>query len=121
MKRDEVDRLVRGEHHEPHRLLGAHIEDGKAVVRAFRPDATEVAALLGREGSAERVKLDQVHPAGLFEGRLGGTTLPTYRLEVTYPSGGFTIEDPYRFWPTIGDLDQYLLGEGRHERLWQRL
>jgi 1,4-alpha-glucan branching enzyme len=118
MTSDEVERLVRGEHHEPHRLLGAHTEDGRVVVRAFRPDATAVAALVGDE----RVKLDQVHPAGLFEGTLDGATPPaSYRLEVTYPSGTFTIDDPYRFWPTIGELDQYLLGEGRHERLWQRL
>ncbi|HJW35847.1 MAG TPA: 1,4-alpha-glucan branching enzyme, partial [Actinomycetes bacterium] len=118
MKKDEVERLVRGEHHEPHRLLGAHTEDGRVVLRAFRPDATAVVALVGDE----RVKLDQVHPAGLFEGTLEGTTPPAaYRLEVTYASGGFTIDDPYRFWPTIGELDQHLLGEGRHERLWQRL
>ena len=90
MKKDEVERLVRGEHHEPHRLLGAHTEDGRVVLRAFRPDATAVGALVGDE----RVKLDQVHPAGLFEGTLGGTTAPAaYRLEVTYPSGSFTIDD----------------------------
>src|SRR5215217_784990 len=122
MTRDEVERLVRGEHHEPHRLLGAHTEDGRVVIRAFRPDATGVVALVGPEGKPERVKLDQVHDAGLFEGTLDGATLPSaYRLEVSYASGGFVIDDPYRFWPTIGELDQYLLGEGRHERLWQRL
>ncbi|HET9559215.1 MAG TPA: hypothetical protein VFS70_18895, partial [Actinomycetota bacterium] len=50
MTKDEVERLVRGEHHEPHRLLGAHTEDGRVVVRAFRPDATGVTALIGQEG-----------------------------------------------------------------------
>src|SRR5215218_7007315 len=123
MTKDEVERLVRGEHHEPHRLLGVHTEDGKVVVRVFRPDATAVVALVGPEGSGEpqggapvgqlRIKLDQVHPAGLFEGTLDGDDAPpAYRLEVTYPSGTFTVDDPYRFWPTIGELDQYLLGEG---------
>ncbi|HZA83810.1 MAG TPA: 1,4-alpha-glucan branching enzyme, partial [Actinomycetes bacterium] len=81
MTRDEVERLVRGEHHEPHRLLGAHTEAGRVVIRAFRPDATAVVALI----DGERVKLDQIHPAGLFEGRLSGTEPPpAYRLEVTY-------------------------------------
>jgi 1,4-alpha-glucan branching enzyme len=117
-EREQVERLVRGEHHEPHRLLGAHVEDGQVVVRAFRPAATAVVALV----DDERVKLDQVHPAGLFEGALDGTTTPpAYRLEVTYDAGSFTIDDPYRFLPTIGELDQHLLGEGRHERLWQKL
>jgi 1,4-alpha-glucan branching enzyme len=88
MTKDEVDRLVRGEHHEPHRLLGAHTEDGRVVVRAFRPDATAVVALVGPEDKPERVKLEQVHRAGLFEGTLDGATPPAaYRLEVTYPSG----------------------------------
>jgi 1,4-alpha-glucan branching enzyme len=119
--KDELERLVRGEHHEPHRLLGAHVEDGKLVVRALRPAATGVVALVGPDGST-RVKLDQVHPAGLFEGVLDGAAAPAaYRLEVTYDAGTFTIDDPYRFLPTIGELDQHLLGEGRHERLWQKL
>jgi 1,4-alpha-glucan branching enzyme len=122
MKKDEVERLVRGEHHEPHRLLGAHTEDGRVVIRVFRPDATGVIALVGPEDRPERVKLTQVHDAGLFEGTLDGTTPPSaYRLEISYASGSFVIDDPYRFWPTIGELDQYLLGEGRHERLWQKL
>src|SRR4029450_2508670 len=77
MKKDEVERLGRGEHQQPHRLLGAHTEDGRVVLRAFRPDATAVVALVGDE----RVKLDQVHPGGLFEGTLDGTTPPgAYRL-----------------------------------------
>ena len=77
MTKDEIERLVRGEHHEPHRLLGAHTEDGKVVVRAFRPDATEVVALIRNDGKDERVKLDQVHPTGLFEGTLDGATPPS--------------------------------------------
>ena len=37
MTRDEVERLVRGEHHEPHRLLGAHNEGGRVVIRVSAP------------------------------------------------------------------------------------
>src|SRR4029450_8574148 len=93
-----------------------HTEDGRVVIRAFRPDATGVVALVGPEEQPERVKLEQVPPAGLFEGTLDGTTPPSaYRLEVGYPSGTFTIDDPYRYWPTIGEVGQYLLGEGRPE------
>ena len=42
-----------------------------------------------------------------------------YRLEVDY--GGtarFTIDDPYSFVPTLGELDLHLIGEGRHEELY---
>ncbi|MEH6772463.1 MAG: 1,4-alpha-glucan branching protein GlgB, partial [Cereibacter changlensis] len=31
------------------------------------------------------------------------------------------IDDPYRFPPVLGELDEYLLGEGRHHRLYERL
>jgi 1,4-alpha-glucan branching enzyme len=31
------------------------------------------------------------------------------------------IEDPYRFPPILSDLDLYLLGEGRHMHLYEKL
>ena len=49
-----------------------------------------------------------------------------YRIEVSYGDGAggtntYTVDDPYRWLPTLGELDQYLIGEGRHERLWDVL
>ena len=54
---------------------------------------------------------------------IDGAELPlSYQLEVDYGEAGtVTIDDPYRFLPTIGELDQHLLGEGRHEEMWTRL
>jgi 1,4-alpha-glucan branching enzyme len=109
-EREQIERLVRGEHHEPHRLLGAHLDGDRVTVRAWRPGATGVVALIGDE----RVSLTAVNPAGLFEVVLARGGIPAYRLEVAYGDRTFTIDDPYRFWPTIGELDQHLLGEGRH-------
>src|SRR5436190_7490273 len=115
--RSEIERLVRGEHHEPHRVLGAHPYDGKLVIRAWRPEATAVTALV----DGARFELDRVHPAGLFEGSLEHSQVPAYQLEVRYGSGTFTLDDPYRFLPTVGEMDLYLFGEGKHERLWHKL
>src|SRR5665647_2510585 len=28
------------------------------------------------------------------------------------------VDDPYRFLPTVGDVDLHLIAEGRHEELW---
>ena len=51
----------------------------------------------------------------------GGQT--HYRLEVCFERGGVVsthvFDDPYRSWPTLGDVDLYLFGEGRHRRLWE--
>ena len=45
-----------------------------------------------------------------------------YTLRATYQDGEvFTFDDPYRFLPTIGTLDQHLWNEGRHERIHERL
>jgi 1,4-alpha-glucan branching enzyme len=116
-ERQQIERLVRGEHHEPHRLLGAHLDGNRVRIRAWRPDATGVVALIGDD----RVTLTKIHPAGLFEVVLPRSDIPAYRLEVAYGDRSFTIDDPYRFLPTIGELDEHLVGEATHERLWEKL
>ena len=116
----ELDALVRREHFNPHGVLGAHPADDGVAIRALRPAASAVRAHLD-DGTT--VELEQIHPGGVFEGVVEGAELPLkYRLEVDYgEAGNFTIEDPYRFPPTIGDLDLHLIGEGRHEQLYDVL
>jgi 1,4-alpha-glucan branching enzyme len=116
---DEIERLVGGVHSDPHRVLGRH--DG--VVRVFRPGARSV-RLLTADGESHRVDMRQTHPAGLWEGPIPDGA-ETYALEADYGDGQesrtFAFEDPYRAWPTLGDLDLHLFGEGRHQRLWEVL
>ena len=122
----ELDRVVAGEHHDPHSVLGAHPArdaDGRdvVVIRGWRPDAVDMAIVLDG-GKGERIAMRPLHPAGVFGGVVAGTRIPDYRLEVTYPGDAVvTVDDPYRFWPTMGELDLHLLGEGRHEGLWRHL
>src|SRR5206468_9472132 len=58
-----------------------------------------------------------------FAGTIAGAELPLrYRLHVDYgDAGAFTIDDPYAFPPTIGELDLHLIGEGRHQQLYDKL
>ena len=44
-----------------------------------------------------------------------------YRVKVTYGDQEVLGDDPYRFLPTLGEMDTYLISEGRHERLWDVL
>jgi 1,4-alpha-glucan branching enzyme len=112
------DQLARGALADPHSVLGAHPGPGGTVVRAWRPEAQSVACIVGGEVVA---KLEQIHPAGLFEGEVDGK-LGDYQLEVGYPDGQrFLVRDPYSFLPTIGELDLHLAGEGRHRRLFEVL
>jgi 1,4-alpha-glucan branching enzyme len=114
----EVDRLIAGELRDPHSLLGRHPVKGGYVHRVWRPEAEAVRLVTAGEVVG---KLERVHPAGLFEGVVE-EALTDYSLEVGYPGGHtYTLRDPYAFLPTLGDLDLHLVGEGRHERLWEKL
>jgi 1,4-alpha-glucan branching enzyme len=116
----ELEALVRREHPDPHTILGAHEIDGDVVIRAFRPAACEIRAELD---NGSEVALEQIHAGGVFEGTVEDAGLPLrYRLEVDYgDAGSFTIDDPYAFWPTLGELDLHLISEGRHEELYEKL
>jgi 1,4-alpha-glucan branching enzyme len=109
-----MDELIAGQVHDPHAVLGAHPQGDHTVIRTLRRGAKEVAVLVDDSaGGTRRTPLVPVHDEGIFEGTLPGSVLD-YRLDVD----GETQDDPYRFSPTVGELDLHLIGEGRHERLW---
>jgi 1,4-alpha-glucan branching enzyme len=116
----ELDALARREHPQPHSVLGAHPVNGGVVVRTLRPAAEKVAV---KPSKGKSVPLAQIHPAGVFEGMIEGAELPLrYKLKVDYgESGKFTLDDPYAFLPTLGELDLHLISEGRHEDLYAKL
>ncbi|MGW1689044.1 1,4-alpha-glucan branching enzyme [Streptomyces sp. NPDC002399] len=109
-------RLLSGEHHAPHDLLGAHPVRGGVTFRVLRPYARSVTVLA--KGLRARLHDDG---DGLFSGLLPMTSIPEYRLLVAYEDDETEVQDPYRFLPALGDLDLHLIGEGRHEELWTAL
>jgi len=118
----EIDRVVDGHHHDPHGVLGAHTEGRSTVVRALRPGALSVHAVLG-DGS--RVELLHLH-RGVFSGKVTKKALGSpaeYRVAARYEENAeeHLSADPYAFAPTLGELDLHLIGEGRHEELWNVL
>ena len=58
---------------------------------------------------------------GIWLAVLPGNEVPDYRVKATYGDQVVDSDDPYRFLPTLGDIDTYLIGEGRHEELWKVL
>ena len=121
----ELARLVAGDHSEPHRLLGAHParEGGRngVVVRAFHPDAVATECLPASGGPP--LAMHPLGPGGVF-----GVFLPdvspslAYRVRFHFADGQvWEREEPYRFLPTLGDLDLHLFNEGTHRRLWEAL
>src|SRR3546814_12624047 len=55
---------------------------------------------------------------GVFEIPVPREPKPSEPVRVSYEAVDVDVIDPYRFWPTLGDVDLHLIGEGRHERLW---
>jgi 1,4-alpha-glucan branching enzyme len=116
----ELAQLARGTHSDPHRILGAHPVQGGVIVRACHPEATSARCLLG---DGTEVPMDPLGAPGYFGAFLAGKSLPLrYRLRFHFAGGGiWEQDDPYRFLPSLGEMDIYLISEGTHRCLWQVL
>ncbi|MFC1420198.1 1,4-alpha-glucan branching protein GlgB [Streptacidiphilus cavernicola] len=115
----EVSRLVGGWHHNPHGILGAHPVPQGTAVRVLRPFAERV--VLETEGP-DGGSFELTHQQdGLFTALLPEQDLPGYRLRVNYAGSEVLQDDGYRMLPTLGETDLHLIGEGRHEELWNVL
>ena len=113
---DDLNRLVDGWHHDPHGILGPHPQGSTVTVRVLRPGADAVFLVT----SAGRQQMEHEH-RGVWVTALAGTAVPDYAIDAVY--GGNTVpgDDPYRFLPTLGEMDLHLIAEGRHEQLWDVL
>ncbi len=116
MSASDLERLIQGRHDAPFDVLGLHDRKGKRWLVAMAPGAAALEAKFLRK----TVVLE--HLAGpVFAAQVPKSKQP-YRLFATYPDGAvWDHDDPYRFGPVLGDLDQYLLGEGTHRQLWHAL
>jgi 1,4-alpha-glucan branching enzyme len=111
----DIDRLLAGSHHDPHSILGVHKISDAVVIRTLQPGARAV-TVVARDHKFDLTRVVD----GLFAGSL--PEYPgDYRLEVDYYGHVVSVDDPYRWLPTVGELDRHLISEGRHERLWDVL
>ncbi|MBA3232810.1 MAG: 1,4-alpha-glucan branching enzyme, partial [Propionibacteriales bacterium] len=117
----ELARIVAGRHHSPHDVLGPHVhgegKDRHVTVRVLRPLASSI--MVTR--TSGQVAMTHEHD-GVWLAVLPEADISDYRLEVEYPGHAHqSVDDPYRFLPTLGEIDQHLINEGRHEELWNVL
>ncbi|MCT9820290.1 1,4-alpha-glucan branching protein GlgB [Microbacterium sp. W1N] len=112
-----LDTVATGSYHAPHDVLGPHQTADGWVIRTRRPMAGTVSAIFADGTSADFAHLR----AGVWEAAVPAQP-GAYTVHTTYPSGpDFVADDPYRFLPTVGELDLHLIREGRHEQLWDVL
>jgi 1,4-alpha-glucan branching enzyme len=113
----EAYAILEGRHSDPFQYLGPHSESGRTVVRAFLPEAQKVDAIAPH---GEATALTRIHDDGLFAGFLpNGSNV--YQLRARFGETVVDLDDPYRFPPVLTDYDLYLLGEGTHQRLYEKL
>ena len=123
----DLDAVSNAEFYNPHGVLGGHLGIGKhadtATIRVLRPLAKSV-TILTQDG--EYPMTHEYNGVFVTTVPAAGTkkqpTIPDYRVKTEWESGDVLIEDdPYRYLPTLGEMDTYLFGEGRHEKLWEAL
>jgi 1,4-alpha-glucan branching enzyme len=118
--------LLAGEHAQPHAILGAHPAATAGVrgvvIRALAANAVRVECVL-EDGRAIPLDRDAEGLSDLYSAFLPGAALPlSYHFRITYVDGTtWERGDPYRFLPTLGDVDLHLFNEGTHRQLWKKL
>ena len=112
-----VEAIVEGRHDDPFAVLGVHEAGGAVVVRAFVPGAESV-DVVTRDG-ATLASLARRHAGGFFEGTIPRRT--AYRLRAANVAGTWIADDPYAYGPVLGPLDDWLIGEGTHAKLYDGL
>ncbi len=111
-----ITALVQGRHQQPHDLLGQHLEPAGLRIRVLRPMARSVRV---RFEDGEELALEHEAEGVWTAVRPETTRTMDYRLLVAWDDGiEHEQDDPYRFAPTLGEVDLHLVGEGRHEQLW---
>ena len=118
MTEEDARAIAAGRHPDPFAVLGPHQVGGRRIVRVFDPAAETMAAIAadGTETALPPVPVDGAR--GLFAGPVGPGP---YRLRAGGLGHVWEMHDPYSFGPVLGEMDEYLIGEGSHRRLWHAL
>ncbi|PWJ15813.1 1,4-alpha-glucan branching protein GlgB [Jannaschia seohaensis] len=112
-----LDRVLAGTHDAPFSILGPHPLDGAGHVTAFVPGAARL-TVTAADARAELIP-DAERP-GIFAGPFEQTG--PYRLEAHGADGArWTVDDPYRFGPSLDEAVLAQFETGAPERLWQCL
>jgi 1,4-alpha-glucan branching enzyme len=114
---EAIAALVGGTHADPFALLGPHEGPEGTFARAILHGAEEAEAFSlkgGRLGKMTRVD------GSLFEGKLRGKPKPV-RYRCRGAGAEWWVTDPYSFGPVLGPMDDFLIAEGTHFRLFDKL
>ena len=107
--------IIAGRHPDPFNYLGPHTENDKTD-RARVPAGRAPRRRRRRERRARTCRASTMPDCSPAR-----STTPHYRLRARFGDNEVELEDAYRFPPILSDFDLYLLGEGNHLRLYDKL
>ena len=113
-----IEALLDGSHSDPFSLLGPHAGPEGTFARAVLPGAEEAKAFSLKGGFLGT--MERVDERGLFEGMLKGKPRPI-QYHCSAMNHSWWITDAYSFGPVLGPLDDLLIAEGTHYRLFDKL
>ena len=122
LSKEEMEAVINGDHGNVFAVLGIHRNKGskESYIRAYLPKSSAI-EVISRDGSSRgfMTKLDE---RGFYQIDLGTTEDFDYKFRITNDKGvTYEAEDTYRFTPTLGDMDIYLLAEGNHLEMYKKL
>ncbi|MGH8397001.1 MAG: 1,4-alpha-glucan branching protein GlgB [Gammaproteobacteria bacterium] len=113
----ELQRVIEARHHDPFMVLGPHRHAGRAMVRAFLPNAKSVAL------SVNGKPMLRFGETSLFQWEGSDANLAQhYDLHWVDAGGRAHVQcDPYSFNPLIPQADLELFGRGKHRHAYNLL
>ncbi len=122
LSKEEMEAVINGDHGNVFAVLGIHRNKGskESFIRAYLPMSSSI-EVLSRDGSS-RGMMTKLDDRGFYQIDLGVTEDYDYKFRITNDKGAvYDAEDTYRFTPTLGDMDIYLLAEGNHLDMYKKL
>ncbi len=121
LSQGDIDALMHADHGDVFSVLGMHrLMDGRLVVRTIQPHADRVWVVDKASGQTVR-ELNRIHGNGLFSAIIERPEPFGYVLRLEAGDNRRDLEDAYRFWPVLGEIDLHLFGEGSHLDLYKKM
>ena len=114
----ELQAFIRGDHNNPHHILGKHLQNNRNVVRAFFPDAKTI-YICDRNDNACTL-MQRIDSTDLFEAVVD-EKMDYYFKAILVSNDEVVFEDAYDFTPTFTDEDLFLFNQGKHHRIYEKL
>jgi 1,4-alpha-glucan branching enzyme len=116
LDRGAAEAIAGGWHGDPFAVLGPQKRGKGWEITGFVPGADRLWVVTGKT-EVEAVAYPGI--PGLFTHQMAKKA--TYGFRAEGHGNTWEFDDPFRFGPVLGEMDEYLLGEGTHRRLWQVL